>query len=360
MIEKKALKVVAIAACATLAFGGITASSALAAELTLREGATTSMNVGDTARTDTLYFRYGANVKVSWESSNTSVASLGYESIGMSMISTPFGSGTYETHSMSVRANRPGTATITATTAAGVQGTYTVVVNKLKEPVPVPGPNSFTYSGSQITFMSSGSHYTVSGGSATAAGSYTATASLTDTGMYEWADGTTAPKTFAWSIAKHEVAVPDAASDLVYDGSEQTGVEGSELYELDGTYIASDAGKYIATAALIDSSNYKWSDGSSDEKTIEWSIAKAKNGMKAKLKKASFKQSLTKRQTTSISVSKASGTLTYKCSTKKVQVSKGGKITIAKGYKGTARIQVVAAGDANHLALKQTLTLKVR
>lgn len=69
------------------------------------------------------------------------------------------------------------------------------------------------------------------------------------------------------------IAVPTAASNLVYDGTEQTGVAAGTGYTLTGTAAATDAGDYTATATL--SEGYVWEGGSKEAQTINWSIAKA-------------------------------------------------------------------------------------
>ena len=70
------------------------------------------------------------------------------------------------------------------------------------------------------------------------------------------------------------VVAPTAVANLVYTGSELTGVVASEGYTLtDNT--ATDAGTYEATATLAE--GYKWSDNTTSAKTISWSIAKATN-----------------------------------------------------------------------------------
>ena len=68
-----------------------------------------------------------------------------------------------------------------------------------------------------------------------------------------------------------QILVPTAATGLVYDGTEQTGVAAGTGYTLTGTYAATDAGDYTATATLA--SGYIWADGSSDPTNISWSIA---------------------------------------------------------------------------------------
>ena len=70
------------------------------------------------------------------------------------------------------------------------------------------------------------------------------------------------------------VVAPTAVANLVYTGSELTGVVASEGYTLTGN-TATDAGTYEATATLAD--GYKWSDDTTEPKTISWSIAKATN-----------------------------------------------------------------------------------
>ena len=66
------------------------------------------------------------------------------------------------------------------------------------------------------------------------------------------------------------VKVPVAVNGLTYTGSEQMGVPEGEGYTLEG-HKATDAGFYTAIATLKD--GYKWSDGSSEPKSITWSIA---------------------------------------------------------------------------------------
>ncbi len=70
------------------------------------------------------------------------------------------------------------------------------------------------------------------------------------------------------------VDAPVAQVGLVYTGLELTGVESGTGYTLTGN-TATDAGEYIAIATLAE--GYKWSDGSTDNKEISWSIAKATN-----------------------------------------------------------------------------------
>jgi hypothetical protein len=71
--------------------------------------------------------------------------------------------------------------------------------------------------------------------------------------------------------APTSVTAPTAASNLVYDGTEKTGVAAGEGYTLTGTAVATNAGDYTATATLED--GYIWSDETTAAKVINWSIA---------------------------------------------------------------------------------------
>ena len=67
------------------------------------------------------------------------------------------------------------------------------------------------------------------------------------------------------------IAVPEAVTGLVYDGTEQTGVEAGTGYTLSDN-TATNAGEYTATATLAD--GYVWADESKEAKSITWAIAK--------------------------------------------------------------------------------------
>lgn len=76
-----------------------------------------------------------------------------------------------------------------------------------------------------------------------------------------------------------QVSVPRAKYKYLYmnfytyNGKEQVGVDAGEGYTLSGDYKATNAGNYKAKVNLLE--GYEWTDGSTDEKTIEWEIRKA-------------------------------------------------------------------------------------
>ena len=75
---------------------------------------------------------------------------------------------------------------------------------------------------------------------------------------------------------KTKIAVPTAVGGLAYTGKEQTGVNGGTGYTLTGN-VGTDAKGYTATAKLTDAAMTEWDDGTTDDKTVAWSIAKATN-----------------------------------------------------------------------------------
>jgi hypothetical protein len=127
------------------------------------------------------------------------------------------------------------------------------------------------------TGIKANANYTITVGSATNAGNYTATVSLSDTANYVWEDGTKANITLSWSIAKAKITKPTITNTaIVYTGSEQSvGIVANAKYTIAGDK-ATNAGNHIATVSLSDTANYVWEDGTKANITLSWWIAKAK------------------------------------------------------------------------------------
>jgi len=82
------------------------------------------------------------------------------------------------------------------------------------------------------------------------------------------------------TVNKVQIAKPEVANtSLVYTGSEQSAgiAENNEAYTITGDKEARNAGNYTATASLVlDKDNSEWSDGTDDDLSLLWAIAKAK------------------------------------------------------------------------------------
>ena len=107
---------------------------------------------------------------------------------------------------------KAGTTTITVSQAEGTNylapasQTFAVTVNRKKITIPTVTNTAKTYTGSSqsptVTNEPSSTVATCTGKSGTNANDYTLSYALKGTDVYEWADGTTAAKTYPWSIAK--------------------------------------------------------------------------------------------------------------------------------------------------------------
>ncbi len=170
-----------------------------------------------------------------------------------------------------------GTATVTITGLGNYTDSTTASFTINKATVNVPSATTgLTYTGYSQRGVETGTGYSLSGTtSATNAGTYSATATLSDTANYTWSDGTSGAKSISWTIAKAKVTPPTARTGLVYSGLSQTAVALGSGFSLSGTLSAVDAGTYTVTARLSDTTNYSWTDGTTASKTINWSIAAA-------------------------------------------------------------------------------------
>ena len=115
---------------------------------------------------------------------------------------------------------------------------------------------------------------------ATDVGDYPLTFAINDLHNYEWEDGTTLNHVITWSIYKRKIDYPTLSENLfVYTGSEiSPQLVGNDLNYLNisGNYYETNAGNYSMILSLKDTSLCEWSDGTSGNYNLNWSIAKAK------------------------------------------------------------------------------------
>ena len=117
-----------------------------------------------------------------------------------------------------------GTACVTVTGAGAYTGTATATFTI--EPASVEAPaaaEGLVYTGEELTGVAADAdgRYTVSGGTATDAGTYTATVSLADAANYMWEDGGTADVQVAFAIARAKLAAANVT--LAYAKTAYTG-----------------------------------------------------------------------------------------------------------------------------------------
>ena len=183
----------------------------------------------------------------------------------------------------------------------------------------------------------------------TNAGTYTAT--FTPKGKYKWADGTQTAKEVTWTINAATMTIPTQSNSLTYTGSAQSptwnNYDNGKM-TLGGTTSGTNAGSYNAT--FTPKTNYKWADGSTEAKTVAWSIAKAAGSLS--LNKTSIKLTAAK-TTDTITVTRAGdGKITATSSAPTVaSVSVSGSVvTVTAKAKGSATITVSVGAGTNHTA----------
>lgn len=120
--------------------------------------------------------------------------------------------------------------------------------------------------------------YTVTGETfGSAAGLYRVTVTLTDPNNYRWQNESGASFTLEWEILKYEVSVPKANADMTYDGTvKDSGITAGAYYTATGTLSAVNAGSYTVYVVLGDKVNTCWADGTTNDREVEWTIAKKK------------------------------------------------------------------------------------
>ena len=139
----------------------------------------------------------------------------------------------------------------------------------------LPSGQTLVWNGKEQVGVPLSDFYTVTGGTATDVGTYTATVRLNDPTTMKWIDtGSSADRTVEWSIEKLVVEQPTAIPYIIYDGTPKTGVvEDPDRYVLTG-HTATEVGRYFATVKLKNPAMEVWCDTkTSEERKILWSIS---------------------------------------------------------------------------------------
>lgn len=153
-----------------------------------------------------------------------------------------------------------------------------------KKPIVVPTVEDleFTYDGNdhfpRIDNLDSGFINITGTGSEskTEAGTYQITFTLKSTANLQWADNTTAAKTYTWEIKRKYITKPKILErTLSFDYNGEThapvlvGFDDSSMTK-SGTLSANDAGNY--TIKVTPTKNYMWEDETTETITLSWAI----------------------------------------------------------------------------------------
>lgn len=181
--------------------------------------------------------------------------------------------------------------------------------------------------------------YTTSPSTLSTIGEQTVTVSYTERGI-------TKTTTLSVTVERKSIAtVPSQSGTLTYTGSAQSpswSNYNSEQLTIGGVTSGTNAGSYNAT--FTPTANYRWSDGSTEAKTVAWTIGKAAG---------------------SLSISPTSLTLNTSNPTGKITVTRAGNGTITAESSNTGIVTVSVSGNevtvnnVNQASGSATVTIKV-
>lgn len=232
--------------------------------------------------------------------------------------------------------------------------------------VPKVSGTSFAYTGSAqgptITGLDT-SKVTVTNATATNVGTYTMKIALKDKTKSMWSDATTDDKTYQYTIGSISVTVPTVVvGEYTYNGTEQ----GPTITNSDTTHVtvtgakATDAGSYTVTASLKDTAYMTWADGTTTDKTWNYTIGKAAQVITLS---ASSIELNTSTLTKTVTVSGNSGALTVSSDNTAVESASisGSTITITATKKtGTANVTVTAAETSNYKQAEKAINVTAK
>lgn len=198
---------------------------------------------------------------------------------------------------------------------------------------------------------------TVTGGTETKAGTYTATATVLSNPNYALPETATCK----YTIKTVEVTAPAAdVTAFTYNGEEQTyKLTENDAYSISGNK-QTKAGDYTVTVALKDKENYEWAGGGSADKIYTFTIAKANRTVSVEDASVTLlPNSLTATIKPSVSEAK-DGAATYTFTSDKtaaVTVNNAGLMT-AVGNDANVTVTVTANATDNYNAASTTVTVK--
>ena len=123
---------------------------------------------------------------------------------------------------------------------------------------------------------------------------------------------------------------------------------------------ATNAGTYTVTIGLKDKDNYRWSDGTTDDFTVNWTINKAVNTITMSTGAVTKTGSASKATVFTRAAKAKSGTVKYTDNSRYASVSSAGKVTINKNYTGSFKVTASSPETANYKAATKSYTVKVK
>ena len=173
--------------------------------------------------------------------------------------------------------------------------------------------------------------------------------------------GVTKTAVQAITVERGTISVPTVSGSLTYNGQAQsptlTGYDADKMV-LSGDTSGTNAGSY--TAVVTPTAQYKWADGSTEAKDIQWSIAKATPSITFDPTSVSLDTSTTS-QAVSVTYT-GDGTLSAQSDNSGVATAslEGTTLTVTGVETGNTAIQVSASEGTNYTAASASLSVAVQ
>ena len=173
--------------------------------------------------------------------------------------------------------------------------------------------------------------------------------------------GVTKTAVQAITVERGTISVPTVSGGLTYNGQAQsptlTGYDADKMV-LSGDTSGTNAGSY--TAVVTPTAQYKWADGSTEAKDIQWSIAKATPSITFDPTSVSLDTSTTS-QTVAVTYT-GDGTLSAQSDNSGVATAslEGTTLTVTGVETGNTAIQVSASEGTNYTAASASLSVAVQ
>lgn len=173
--------------------------------------------------------------------------------------------------------------------------------------------------------------------------------------------GVTKTAVQAITVERGTISVPTVSGSLTYNGQAQsptlTGYDADKMV-LSGDTSGTNAGSY--TAVVTPTEQYKWADGGTEEKDIQWSIAKATPSITFDPTSVSLDTSTTS-QVVAVTYT-GDGTLSAQSDNSGVATAslEGTTLTVTGVETGNTAIQVSASEGTNYTAASASLSVAVQ
>lgn len=173
--------------------------------------------------------------------------------------------------------------------------------------------------------------------------------------------GVTKTAVQAITVERGTISVPTVSGSLTYNGQAQsptlTGYDADKMV-LSGDTSGTNAGSY--TAVVTPTAQYKWADGSTEAKDIQWSIAKATPSITFDPTSVSLDTSTTS-QTVAVTYT-GDGTLSAQSDNSGVATAslEGTTLTVTGVETGNTAIQVSGSEGTNYTAASASLSVVVQ